>query len=178
MKRFLPLIIFVALAALLSYGLRLNPRHIPSPLIGKPAPAFTLERLDQAGQFAASELKGQPWVLNVWASWCSACVVEHPVLNAWKDKLGAPMVGLAYKDQDADAKQWLQSRGNPYAVVVADRDGRVGIDFGVYGVPETFVIDGQGVIRLKHTGPVTDEVFKDKIVPALQAARIAEAGGK
>ncbi|QLI82150.1 DsbE family thiol:disulfide interchange protein [Chitinibacter fontanus] len=175
MKRFVPLIIFVALAALLSYGLRLNPRDIPSPLIGKPAPVFTLDRLDNSGQFSTASLNGQPWVLNVWASWCTACVVEHPVLNAWKDKLGAPLVGLAYKDADDDAKKWLAGRGNPYSQVLADRDGRVGIDFGVYGVPETFVIDGKGIIRLKHTGPVTDEVFKDKIIPALQSARVAGA---
>ncbi|WP_157669807.1 DsbE family thiol:disulfide interchange protein [Chitinibacter sp. GC72] len=177
----IPLLLFIALALLLAVGLRLNPREIPSPLIGKPAPAFTLDRLDQADQtdlkkpFASAALKGQPWILNVWASWCSACIAEHPVLNAWKDKLGAPMIGLAYKDQDADARRWLAGRGNPYSQVIADRDGRVGIDFGVYGVPETFVIDGKGIIVLKHTGPVTDAVMSDKIIPALQAARVAGA---
>ncbi|WP_410498610.1 DsbE family thiol:disulfide interchange protein [Chitinibacter sp. S2-10] len=175
MKRYWPLLLFIALAVLLAVGLRLNPRDIPSPLIGKPAPVFTLDRLDQPESFSTAQLKGQPWVLNVWASWCSACVVEHPVLNAWKNKLGAPLVGMAYKDLDTDAKKWLADRGNPYSAVIADREGRVAIDFGVYGVPETFVIDGKGIIVLKHTGPVSDEVFSDKILPALQAARVAGA---
>ncbi|QLG87757.1 DsbE family thiol:disulfide interchange protein [Chitinibacter bivalviorum] len=181
MKRYLPLIIFVALAGLLSYGLRLNPRDIPSPLIGKPAPVFTLDRLEaskRGEKFHAKSLLGQPWVLNVWASWCSACVVEHPVLNRWQSKLGVPLVGMAYKDSDDDSQKWLAARGNPYTVVIADRDGRVGIDFGVYGVPETFVIDAQGTIVLKHTGPVSDDVFADKIMPALQQARRNQAGVK
>lgn len=171
MKRYLPLMIFLALAVLLGIGLTLNPRDLPSPLIGKPAPAFTLDRLDAQGQLAASTLRGQPWVLNVWASWCGACIAEHPVLQRWQNKIGAPIVGLAYKDKDDDAKRWLAERGNPYSQVIADRDGRVGIDFGVYGVPETFVIDGAGIIRAKHTGPVSDKVFVEVIMPALQAAR-------
>ena len=178
MKRYLPLILFAALAALLGYGLQLNPRDIPSPLIDKPAPDFTLARLDAPGTLAATSLRGQRWVLNVWASWCGACIAEHPVLNRWQAKIGVPMIGLAYKDKDADAKRWLEARGNPYSHVIADRDGRVGIDFGVYGVPETFVIDAQGIIRVKHTGPVTDAVFEEKIMPALQEARRTAQGGQ
>lgn len=171
MKRYAPLLIFAALAILLAVGLTLNPREIPSVLIGKPAPAFKLDRLDAPGQFSPSELKGQAWLLNVWASWCGACIQEHPVLNDIATSYKVTLVGLAYKDQDVDAKTWLQTRGNPYAVVVADRDGRVGIDYGVYGVPETFVIDKVGRIAYKHIGPITPDIFRDKIWPELQKAQ-------
>ncbi|STQ91603.1 DsbE family thiol:disulfide interchange protein [Iodobacter fluviatilis] len=171
MKRFAPLIIFAALALLLAAGLTLNPREIPSVLIGKPAPQFKLDRLDATGQFSPASLKGQAWLLNVWASWCSACIQEHPVLNSIASEHKVTIVGLAYKDLDMDAKQWLQSRGNPYNIVVADRDGRVGIDYGVYGVPETFVIDKNGHIAYKHIGAVTPDIFKNILLPELQKAR-------
>jgi len=171
MKRYTPLIIFAALVVLLAVGLTLNPREIPSVMIGKPAPDFKLDRLDAPGQFSPSELKGQAYLLNIWASWCGACIQEHPVLNDIAKSYKVKLVGLAYKDQDEDAKTWLQTRGNPYAVVVADRDGRVGINYGVYGVPETFVIDKAGIITYKHIGPVTPEVFKDKLLPELQKAQ-------
>lgn len=171
MKRFAPLIIFAALALLLAAGLTLNPREIPSVLVGKPAPAFKLDRLNAPGQFSPSELKGEAWLLNVWASWCSACIQEHPVLNQISRDYKVTLVGLAYKDQDSDAKAWLQTRGNPYQVVVADRDGRTGIDYGVYGVPETFVIDKAGRIAFKHIGPLTPDIFAKILLPELQKAR-------
>ncbi|MCB5197140.1 DsbE family thiol:disulfide interchange protein [Deefgea salmonis] len=171
MKRYLPLMIFFSLAVLLGIGLTLNPRELPSVLIGKPAPQFELDRLDKSGQFSPSELQGKAWLLNVWASWCSACIQEHPVLNDIAKSYDFPIVGLNYKDQDRDAKDWLALRGNPYSVVVADREGRVGVDYGVYGVPETFVIDKAGRIVYKHIGPVTQQVFKDKLLPELQKAQ-------
>lgn len=171
MKRFAPLLIFIALAVLLAVGLTLKPREIPSVLIGKPAANFRLDRLDQAAQFSPGELQGKVWLLNVWASWCSACVEEHPVLEELAASHVVPMVGMAYKDKDDDAKQWLAQRGNPYDVVVADRDGRVGIDYGVYGVPETFVIDTQGRIAYKHIGPITLQAWQEKILPAIQGAQ-------
>ena len=171
MKRYMPLMIFAALVILLAVGLTLNPREIPSVMIGKPAPAFKLDRLDAPGQFSPSELKGKVWLLNIWASWCGACIQEHPVLNDIAKSHKITLIGLAYKDEDTDAKTWLKTRGNPYAVVVADRDGRVGIDYGVYGVPETFVIDKAGQIAYKHIGPITPEIFRDKILPELQKAQ-------
>jgi cytochrome c biogenesis protein CcmG/thiol:disulfide interchange protein DsbE len=171
MKRFAPLIIFAALALLLAVGLTLNPRELPSVMVGKPAPQFKLDRLDAPGQFSPDALKGQAWLLNGWASWCSACIQEHPELNRISREQQITIVGLAYKDQDKDAKEWLQIRGNPYAVVVADRDGKTGIDYGVYGVPETFVIDKKGRITYKHIGAVTPDVFKNILQPELQKAR-------
>lgn len=171
MKRYAPLLIFAALIVLLAVGLTLNPREIPSVMIGKAAPEFKLDRLDAPGQFSPSELKGQAWLLNVWASWCSACIQEHPVLNDIAQSYKITLVGLAYKDQDLDAKAWLQTRGNPYQIVIADRDGRVGIDYGVYGVPETFVIDKAGRIAYKHIGPITPDIFRDKILPELHKAQ-------
>jgi cytochrome c biogenesis protein CcmG/thiol:disulfide interchange protein DsbE len=165
----LPLGIFVLLVLLLGVGLSLNPREVPSPLIGKPAPQFQLPQLhDPAKTFAPQELLGKVWVLNVWASWCAACRDEHPVLADFAKSGLAPLFGLNYKDQRDDAIAWLKRFGDPYQVSLVDTDGRVGIDYGVYGVPETYVIDKQGVIRYKRIGPVTSEILQKKIVPLVQ----------
>jgi cytochrome c biogenesis protein CcmG, thiol:disulfide interchange protein DsbE len=170
MKRYLiPLAIFIALAGFLAVGLKLNPREVPSPLVGKAAPAFSLPLLkDPAVQMTAAQMKGQVWVLNVWASWCVPCLAEHPYVTQLA-KSGVTVVGLNYKDKPQDATGWLARHGDPYKTIVADRDGRVGIDYGVYGVPETFVIDRDGVIRHKHIGPITPQAVQDKLLPLLKA---------
>jgi cytochrome c biogenesis protein CcmG/thiol:disulfide interchange protein DsbE len=167
MKRFLfPLAAFAVLVAFLAIGLTHDPRDVPSPLVGKPAPAFTLPQLhDAAKSFSAADMKGRVWLLNVWASWCVSCREEHPVLVEFAKTRQVPIIGLDYKDQAADGKQWLANLGNPYTLAVVDADGRVGIDYGVYGVPETYVIDKQGIIRMKHTGPITPESLSKKILP-------------
>jgi cytochrome c biogenesis protein CcmG/thiol:disulfide interchange protein DsbE len=170
MKRYLiPLAIFLVLAGFLAVGLKLKPREVPSPLVDKPAPAFSLPTLaDPAVQLAAEQMKGQVWVLNVWASWCVPCLAEHPYVTQMARSSGVPVLGLNYKDRPEDAKAWLAKHGNPYGQTVADRDGRVGIDYGVYGVPETFIIDPAGVIRFKQIGPITPEVLRDKLLPLLK----------
>jgi len=167
MKRFLlPLAAFAVLVGFLAIGLTRDPRDVPSPLIGKPAPAFTLPQLhDAAKSFSAADMKGRVWLLNVWASWCVACREEHPVLVEFAKTGQVPIIGLDYKDKVADARQWLDKLGNPYTLTAVDADGRVGIDYGVYGVPETYVIDKQGIIRMKHTGPITSESLNKKILP-------------
>jgi cytochrome c biogenesis protein CcmG, thiol:disulfide interchange protein DsbE len=165
-RRWIPLAVFGVLLAFLAIGLTLKPREIPSPLIGKPAPAFRLSTLGQgANSLSSQDLRGKVWVLNVWASWCVACRQEHATLFAMS-KLGVvPIYGLNYKDQRDDALGWLDRFGNPYVASLADLDGRVGIDYGVYGVPETFVIDKAGVVRRKFIGPVTEQEIRDEIVP-------------
>jgi len=168
-KAFIPLLIFVVLMGFLAMGLSLNPREIPSPLINKPAPAFSLPVLDAPEQkIAAQDLRGKVWVLNVWASWCVACRIEHPLWVEFSKSGLVPIYGLNYKDKRDDAIRWLGNFGNPYLRSLSDTDGLVGIDFGVYGVPETFVIDKQGVIRMKHIGPVTPEVLRDDIIPLVR----------
>ena len=165
-KVWLPLA-FIGLIALLAAGLRLNPREVPSPLIGKAAPSFELPRLDAPDTtFTQKEMLGKVWVLNVWASWCPPCLVEHPVVTDLAKTI--PVVGLNYKDAREDALPWLKRNGNPYALSVYDAAGRIAIDYGVYGVPETFVIDRQGVIRFKHIGPLTPEVVQKKVHPLLK----------
>ena len=165
----LPLALFVVLVGFLAVGLKLDPREVPSPLIGKPAPAFALTRLDNADQTIRREdMLGKVWMLNVWASWCAACREEHPHLVAFAKTKAMPILGLNYKDTRKDGLGWLARFGNPYDASLFDVDGRVGIDFGVYGVPETFVIDKQGVIRFKQIGPVTPEVLRDEIEPLLK----------
>ena len=169
MKRALiPLIIFSILLGFLAVGLGLKPREVPSPLINKPAPAFSLPALDAPQQMvSANDLKGKVWILNVWASWCVACRIEHPLLVEFSKTAKVPIYGLNYKDKREDAMRWLANFGNPYTRSLSDTEGLVGIDFGVYGVPETFVIDQQGVIRFKQIGPVTPEVLRDDILPLL-----------
>ena len=169
MKRFLPLGVFLALVLFLGIGLRLNPREIPSPFIGKPAPAFQVAQLNEADKFISpADMRGKVWLLNVWASWCVSCRQEHPVLMALSRQNVVPILGLNYKDARVDGVAWLREFGNPYLMSAFDLDGRIGIDYGVYGVPETFVIDKQGVIRLKHVGPVTQEVITEKFLPLIK----------
>jgi cytochrome c biogenesis protein CcmG, thiol:disulfide interchange protein DsbE len=165
----IPLVMFLALAAFFAVGLTRDPREVPSPFIGKPVPAFRLEQLhDEKAAFSPEEMKGKVWLLNVWASWCAACRIEHPLLVDMARQKLAPIVGLNYKDKRADGVQWLKKYGDPYVLSAYDIEGQVGIDFGVYGVPETFVIDKQGVIRYKHIGPITPEALEKKIKPLLK----------
>ena len=168
--RFLaPLLIFIVVGVFLAVGLKLDPREIPSPLIDKPAPQFELPRLLQMdGVVGTADLRGEVWLLNVWASWCVACRVEHPLLNDLAAKRLIRIVGLNYKDAPADARTWLREFGNPYDMIAVDRQGEAGIDWGVYGVPETFVIDRSGVIRYKHIGPLDAKVLNETIVPLVR----------
>ena len=161
--------IFVALVALLAAGLTLNPREVPSPLVGKAAPPFELPLLREPDKrFASKERLGSVWLLNVWASWCVSCRVEHPLLVALAKADVVPVIGLAYKDKPEDGLAWLASNGDPYRMSIVDRDGRVGIDFGVYGVPETFVIDKAGLIRYKQIGPLTADALDKTILPLVR----------
>ena len=171
MNRFAPLVIFVLMAGLLGYGLRdgYDPKLVPSPLIEKPAPAFSLAMLEQPSrELSTTDMRGQVWVLNVWASWCVSCRAEHEVITKLAERNLVTVVGLNYKDESDDAERWLQQFGNPYATSVIDYDGRVGIDWGVYGVPETFVIGADGLIKYKHIGPVTHESLEEKIMPVIR----------
>lgn len=170
MNRYLlPLGIFIVLLVFLGIGLNLNPHDVPSPLVGKPAPAFSLTTLENpAASFAQKEMLGKVWLLNVWASWCSACREEHPLLVEIGKSGVVPIVGLDYKDNRPDGMRILSGMGNPYTTVAFDEDGRVGINYGVYGVPETYLIDRQGVIRYKQTGPITPEILRDKIMPLVK----------
>jgi cytochrome c biogenesis protein CcmG/thiol:disulfide interchange protein DsbE len=165
----LPLVVFVLMVGLLGYGLRLDPKKVPSPLIDKPAPAFTLAMLEApTKQLSTADMAGQVWVLNVWASWCVSCRAEHAVITALANRNLVSVIGLNYKDEPDEATRWLEQFGNPYTASVIDRDGRVGIDWGVYGVPETFVIGADGMIKYKHIGPVTHESLEQKILPMLK----------
>jgi cytochrome c biogenesis protein CcmG/thiol:disulfide interchange protein DsbE len=170
MRRFLiPLGIFMVLVLFLGVGLRLNPREIPSPFIGKPAPAFTLTQLHESErQFSPQDMNGKVWLLNVWASWCVSCRQEHPVLMEFSRQALVPILGLNYKDGREDGKAWLSEFGNPYTLSAFDANGRIGIDYGVYGVPETFVIDKLGVIRYKHVGPLTPKIISEKLLPLIK----------
>ncbi|MGD9600902.1 MAG: DsbE family thiol:disulfide interchange protein [Gammaproteobacteria bacterium] len=172
MRFLVPLAIFVVLVVVLAIGLRLDPRYVPSPLIDKPAPEFALSTLeDPAATLDKASFAGRPIVLNVWASWCSACRVEHPLLVSLARDRAIEIVGLNYKDTRADAQRWLTEHGNPYRTSLFDPDGKLGLDLGVYGVPETFVIDAEGVIRHKHVGPLSPEVWAQDIAPLLQQRR-------
>ncbi|MBA3033986.1 MAG: DsbE family thiol:disulfide interchange protein [Gammaproteobacteria bacterium] len=170
MNRFLlPLGIFIVLVGFLAVGLRLNPREVPSPLVGKPAPDFNVPQLhDETAKFSPQEMAGKVWLLNVWASWCVSCREEHPILNEFAKSGTTPLVGLNYKDKREDGIRWLARFGNPYLLSAYDIDGRVGINYGVYGVPETYVIDKAGVIRYKQIGPVTPAILQQKIIPLVQ----------
>ena len=186
MNRFLwPLIGFIVLVVLLAVGLNLDPREVPSPLVGKPAPAFSLSKLGSDEKFSPQDMQGKVWLLNVWSTWCVSCRQEHPMLVQMAKSQTVTLIGLNYKEVRGDASfdmskinaeaektmatqrasAWLQRHGNPYALSALDLDGRVGIDYGVYGVPETYVIDKAGIIRLKHTGPISPDVFSTRILP-------------
>lgn len=171
----MPLLAFLALAGLLYKGLSLDPRKVPSPLIDKPAPAFSLPRLKQPGETLGSEdFRGQVSLFNVWATWCAACRSEHPLLMQLAQR-GIPIYGLNYKDERAAAERWLRRFGDPYVANAFDADGRVGIDWGVYGTPETFVIDKQGIIRFKQIGPLTRDVVDGTLLPLIR--ELQGAGG-
>ena len=189
MKKFLfPLVLFLGLVVFLAIGLQRDPREIPSPLVGKPAPDFSLPTLTGDQPFSPAQYKGQVWMFNVWATWCVACREEHPLLVEFSKTQSVPIVGLSYKEiQAADqangplsdedklrlarerSLRFLQRQGDPYKLSVFDLDGRVGIDYGVYGVPETYVIDRQGIIRYKQVGPVTPELLETKLLPLIRA---------
>jgi cytochrome c biogenesis protein CcmG, thiol:disulfide interchange protein DsbE len=168
--RFLiPFVAFVALVVLLGSGLKLDPREVPSPLVGKLAPAFSLPQLDRPeAKVSQQDMLGKVWLLNVWASWCVSCRDEHPVLLEFAKTGVVPVVGLNYKDQRSEGLRWLSQFGNPYRVSAFDSDGRVGIDYGVYGVPETFVIDKRGFVRYKQIGALTPEAIQKKILPLVK----------
>ena len=169
LKLALPLLLFVIVMGFLAKGLFLDPREVPSPLIGKPAPAFTAPVLGESGkEFSAKEMLGKVWLLNVWASWCAACREEHPLLLEMREH-DIPLYGLAYKDTDAEASAVLKEMGNPYLLTATDADGKIGINYGVYGVPETYLIDKLGVIRYKQIGPITPDALREKILPLLEA---------
>jgi len=162
----IPLAIFAVLLAFLWTGLGRDPSVVPSPLIGKPAPAFRLAQLHKPDAWVQpDDLKGKVWLLNVWASWCVSCREEHPLLLQLAKTDVLPIYGLDYKDKTEQALGWLRQNGDPYTASIIDADGRVGIDYGVYGVPETFLIDKAGIIRYKQIGPLTVEALKSKIIP-------------
>ena len=162
----IPLAVFVVLLGFLGIGLTLKPRELPSPFIDKPAPDFSLPELLIADtSFSNRDLEGEVWLLNIWASWCVACRQEHPLLNALSATGTVPIGGLNYKDQGSDAVAWLEHFENPYRHIPTDLAGDVGIDYGVYGVPETFVIDRHGIIRHKHIGPLTEETLREDVMP-------------
>ena len=170
MNRFLlPFGLFVVVVGFLAVGLTLNPRELPSPLVGKAAPDFSLSQLHDPGKVISSnDLKGKVWLLNFWASWCGGCKDEHPVLIHLAQSGAVPIYGMDYKDQRNEALTWLREWGNPYSVVAVDELGRVGINYGVYGVPETYVIDKQGVIRYKQIGPLREDILEKKILPLVR----------
>lgn len=172
MSRLLPLFAFIALALLLFVGVRMNSGKdtsaIPSPLIGKAAPALSLPELEMPQQsIHLQDLKGRGYVLNIWGSWCVSCRIEHPIITDMA-KQGITVVGYNYKDSAEDARAWLNQFGNPYALIIQDEDGRAALDWGIYGAPETFVIDGQGIVRFKHVGPITEQVVQEQILPLLK----------
>jgi cytochrome c biogenesis protein CcmG/thiol:disulfide interchange protein DsbE len=170
MARYLiPLVLFVILVIFLAIGLGRDPHEVPSPLIGKAAPTFQLPQLKDPGKsFSAQEMRGKVWLLNVWASWCVSCREEHPLLLEYARSAAVPIYGLNYKDKREDALDWLEQLGDPYVLSAADEDGRVAIDYGVYGAPETYLIDREGVIRFKQVGAVTPEVWERKILPLVK----------
>lgn len=169
LRHIAPLLAFFVVVWFLGRGLSLDPSKLPSPFIDKPAPEFTLPQLQAPDvQFNSADMIGQVWLLNIWASWCTACRVEHPLFIELSTRNLLPIVGLNYKDKSDEAIAWLGQLGNPYSIIAADVDGKVGIDWGVYGVPETFVIDRKGIVRYKHIGPVDRQSLDVTILPLIQ----------
>ena len=170
MVRYLiPLALFIVLLGFFLVGLGKDPNLLPSALLDKPAPAFTLSNLHSPEKSLSTiDMKGKVWVLNVWASWCAACRTEHPLFMDIAREGGVNLYGLNYKDKREDAMTWLRQLGNPYAASLSDLSGDVGIDYGVYGVPETFIIDAQGIVRMKHVGPVSRADWRDKLLPMIK----------
>lgn len=169
LRYLLPLAVFAVIVAFLFVGLSRDPREVPSPLVGKAAPPFRLVQLHAADKtLSVDEMKGQVWLLNVWASWCVSCRIEHPLLVELAKAKVVPVIGLNYKDKVDEGKAWLAQHGDPYQLSIVDADGRVGIDWGVYGVPETFVVDKAGMIRYKHIGPLSVQDLQQKIIPLVR----------
>ena len=169
LRYLIPLGIFVVLVIFLAIGLGRDPHEVPSPLINKAAPTFRLPQLKEPSKtFSSDDMHGKVWILNVWASWCVSCREEHPLLIEYANSGAVPIYGLNWKDKREDALAWLEDLGDPYVLSVADRDGRVAIDYGVYGAPETYVIDQSGTIRFKQIGAVTQDVWSQKILPLVQ----------
>jgi len=165
----LPLVLFIGLVAFLMVGLRRDPHEIPSPLINKAAPGFRLKQIQDPNKtFSAEEMNGKVWLLNFWGTWCVACREEHPLLIQYSKTGAVPIYGVDYKDERATALQLLEEEGNPYTLTASDPDGRLSIDYGVYGAPETFLIDRNGVIRFKQIGPITEEVWQKEILPRVK----------
>ncbi len=168
-KFLIPLLIFLVISGFLGVGLVLDPKEVPSPLVGKPAPALSLPALDNPERIVTTEeFLGKPWMLNVWATWCVSCRAEHRLLVEMAKHTDIPIVGLDYKDDADDAKQWLRQLGDPYAVTAFDEKGRIAIDWGVYGTPETYLIDKEGIIRFKQIGPIDAKVMQEKILPLVK----------
>lgn len=167
LRYLVPLLVFLVLAGFLAVGLQRDPREVPSPLVDKPAPAFSLPLLgDPTVQRTVAQMKGKVWVANFFASWCVPCLAEHPQVSELARSF--TVVGVNYKDKPEDATRWLRRHGNPFALVVADREGKVGLDYGVYGVPESYVIDKEGVIRYKQIGPITPQALQEVLLPLLK----------
>jgi len=177
LRYLIPLGIFLVMVVFLAIGLRRDPREVPSPLINKAAPTFRLSQLKEPSKtFSAEDMRGKVWVLNVWASWCVSCREEHPLLLKYSETGAVPIYGLNWKDKREDALAWLGELGDPYVLSVTDLDGRVAIDYGVYGAPETYLIDQNGTIRYKQIGAVTADVWQDKILPLVQQLNREGAG--
>jgi cytochrome c biogenesis protein CcmG/thiol:disulfide interchange protein DsbE len=165
----LPLMAFLVMVIFLGIGLKLDPHDVPSPLINKPAPVFTLPQLHEPQKtFSPADMKGKVWLLNVWASWCVSCRQEHIYLTEFARNRSINLMGLNYKDEPAAAMQWLERLGNPYKISISDIDGMAGLDWGVYGVPETFIIDKKGIVRHKQTGPVDPTILQTIIMPLIE----------
>jgi len=168
-KFLIPLVVFLGVSVFLFKGLSLNPREVPSPLIDKPAPAFSLPLLHENGStLSTNDMRGQVWLLNVFASWCGPCLEEHPIIVDFSERGVIPVLGLNYKDNPVNAKRWLERHGDSYSRVVVDIDGRSGLDYGVYGVPESFLIDGDGIIRYKKIGPLSQADIEADILPLVE----------
>lgn len=176
MSRLIPLIAFAGLALLLFVGVRMNSGKdnsaIPSPLIGKPAPQFALPVLNAPDKIIKTDdLKGQAYLLNVWGSWCPACQIEHPIITELAESGKVRVIGYNYKDETEAANRWLQQFGNPYDTILVDESGRAALDWGIYGAPETFLIDAKGIVRWKHVGPITREIIEQEILPTLESGQ-------
>ena len=178
MKFFVPVGVFAALCGIFYLGLYRDPTLVASPFIGRPAPAFDLPALfDPNERVTTDALLGQVSIVNVWASWCPGCAQEHEFLVQLAVEGSVPIIGLNWKDEAQPARKWLQTRGNPYSLIAVDRDNVTGIDWGVYGAPETFLVDQQGIIRYKHIGPLNADIWTREFVPRIEAARTGSQGG-
>lgn len=171
MRYLIPVVVLAALVVLFAVGLQHDPREVPSPLIGKAAPAFNLKLLGDGAPYSQMDLKGRPVLVNFFASWCEGCQVEHPVLLKLAKEFNVEIIGMDYKDKPEDVSNWLARHGSPYRKVVMDEQGTAGLDWGVYGVPETFVLDAAGVIVYKQIGPMTEEAWRTKIAPLMAGAK-------